>query len=221
MNLDYWEEQIKATLVTAAHLAVPVEFTLAATPPGRAISPGGVATFTIEVQPTGGFTATVNLVADSPSPSLMLDLFPAAVVPPGQATLTLTDTHTTKLVPGLWYTVPITATARGITQTTSVRLLVGGVRFYLPIVLRERLVTGENYLCPRVQDYGYGAIALGHFRETVPQKRPADWPWWGFLLRRHLILVFIWGRFSISDFLCKDKTNVHTSRRARAKGGEL
>jgi hypothetical protein len=25
MNLDYWEEQIKATLVTAAHLAVPVE----------------------------------------------------------------------------------------------------------------------------------------------------------------------------------------------------
>jgi len=24
MNLNYWEEQIKATLVTAAHLAVPV-----------------------------------------------------------------------------------------------------------------------------------------------------------------------------------------------------
>ena len=25
MNLDYWEEQIKATLVTAAHLAVPID----------------------------------------------------------------------------------------------------------------------------------------------------------------------------------------------------
>jgi hypothetical protein len=24
MNLDYWEEQINATLVTAAHLAVPI-----------------------------------------------------------------------------------------------------------------------------------------------------------------------------------------------------
>ena len=24
MHLDYWEEQIKATLVTAAHLAVPI-----------------------------------------------------------------------------------------------------------------------------------------------------------------------------------------------------
>jgi hypothetical protein len=24
MNLDYWEEQIKATIATAAHLAVPV-----------------------------------------------------------------------------------------------------------------------------------------------------------------------------------------------------
>jgi hypothetical protein len=26
MNLAYWEEQIKATLVTAAHLAVPVTY---------------------------------------------------------------------------------------------------------------------------------------------------------------------------------------------------
>jgi hypothetical protein len=141
MTLDYWEEQIKATLVTAAHLAVPVEygFTLAAAPPSRVIAPGGVATFAIEVQPSGGFTATVNLVAASPSPSLTLDLFPAAVVPPGQAALTITDTHTKTLVPGLWYTVPITATAGDITQTTSVGLFVKGVRIYLPIVLRERL----------------------------------------------------------------------------------
>jgi len=27
MNLDYWEEQIKATLVTAAYLAVPITVT--------------------------------------------------------------------------------------------------------------------------------------------------------------------------------------------------
>lgn len=146
MNLAYWEEQIKATIASAAHLAVPVEygFTLATTPPSRAIAPGGVATFTIEVQPTGGFTATVNLVAASPSPSLTLDLFPAAVVPPGQATLTLTDTHTEMLVPGLWYTVPITATSGEITQITSVNFLVGGVRVYLPVVLQERLLNGAG-----------------------------------------------------------------------------
>jgi hypothetical protein len=141
MNLDYWEEQIKATLVTAAHLAVPVDyaFTLDATPPSRVIAPGGVATFTIEVQPSGSFTATVNLVAASPSPSLTLDLFPAAIVPPGHATLTITDTHTETLLSSLWYTVPITATAGDITQTTSVGLLVAEAQIYLPIVLRERL----------------------------------------------------------------------------------
>jgi hypothetical protein len=164
MNLDYWEEQIKATLVTAAHLAVPVEygFTLTATPPSRAIAPGGVTTFTIEVQPTGSSTATVDLFAASPSPSLTLDLIPATVDPPGQATLTLTDTHTETLVPGLWYTVPITATGDGIVQTMSVSLLVGGVRVYLPIVLREFPFTKESYLGPesRTMDIepSHGAI---------------------------------------------------------------
>ncbi len=62
---------------------------------------------------------------------------PYSVTPPGQVTLTITDSHPgSTLVPGQWYNVPITAT-NGITQTTSVGLLVGGVRLYLPLVLRD------------------------------------------------------------------------------------
>jgi len=38
-------------------------------------------------------------------------------------------------LPGEWYVVPITATG-GIVRTTSVRLLVGGARIYLPVVLK-------------------------------------------------------------------------------------
>jgi len=85
----------------------------------------------------GGFSATVALVAASPSPSLTLSLAPTAVDPPEQATLTLTDTHPgPTLLPGLWYTVPITASGGDCTQTTSVGLLVGGARIYLPLILK-------------------------------------------------------------------------------------
>ena len=111
-------------------------FDLAASPSVRIIATGEVATYTLSIQPTGGFTATVALTATSPSPDLALDLNPSAVDPPGQALLTVTDTHTGPLLPGVWYTIPITVTGGGITQTTDVQLLVGGSRAYLPIALR-------------------------------------------------------------------------------------
>jgi len=108
---------------------------LTAAPPSRAIDPGGVATYTISVG--SSFTATTTLVAASPSPNLTLQLVPTSVIPPGQATLTVTDSHTgPALLPGLWYVVPITATD-GVTQTTSVSLLVGGARLYLPVILKS------------------------------------------------------------------------------------
>ena len=96
------------------------------------------ATFTIGVRTSGVFTGTVDLVAVSPSPGLILDLYPQTIDPPGQATLTLTDMHTAAPAPGLWYTVPVTASANGIPQTTSVSLLLGGVRVFLPVVLAAR-----------------------------------------------------------------------------------
>jgi hypothetical protein len=110
-------------------------FTLTAAPSSRAIDPGGVATYTLTVQPVGDFAATVDLVATSPSASLNLDLHPTTLTPPQQATLTVTDTGSTP--PDRWYTLPITATGGGFVQTASVRLLVGGSRVYLPTVLRD------------------------------------------------------------------------------------
>ena len=109
-------------------------FTLTAAPSSRAIVPGGVATYTLSVQPVGSFTYTVDLVATSPSAGLNLSLHPTALTPPDQATLTIADTGSA--LPNRWYTVPITATGGGFTQTASVKLLVGGSRVYLPIVLR-------------------------------------------------------------------------------------
>ncbi|MCX7669533.1 MAG: hypothetical protein N2439_05615, partial [Anaerolineae bacterium] len=111
-------------------------FSLAANPSVRVIAPGGVATTTLSIQPTGGFTASVALTAASPSAALIVGLNPPAVNPPGQSRLTITDTHAGPLLPGVWYTIPITATGGGVTQTASVRLLVGGAWVYLPLVLR-------------------------------------------------------------------------------------
>jgi hypothetical protein len=113
-------------------------FSLNSAPSSRAIVPSAVATYTLSVQPVGGFSATVTLVAASPSPSLTVSLVPSSIVPPGQATLTVTDTHSVASPwPVVWYYVPITATSGGVTQTTSVDLLVGGTRVYLPSVLRS------------------------------------------------------------------------------------
>lgn len=109
-------------------------FSLTANPSVRVIAPGGVATTTLSIQPSGGFAASVALTATSPSPALIVGLSPAVVNPPGQSRLTITDTHAGPLIPGVWYTIPITATGSGITQTASVRLLVGGARIYLPMI---------------------------------------------------------------------------------------
>jgi hypothetical protein len=70
------------------------------------------------------------------SPSLALTLSPAAIASGAVATLALTDIHAGTLLPGLWYSVAITGTGGGITQTTHVGLLVGGTRVWLPVILR-------------------------------------------------------------------------------------
>ncbi len=113
-------------------------FTLTASPASRAIPPGGVATYTLAVEPLEGFAGVVSLSAASPSPDLALRLEPSSLTPPGRASLTVSDTHAgSTLVPGLGYTIPITGSGGGLSQTASVRLLVGGVSVYLPVVSRE------------------------------------------------------------------------------------
>jgi hypothetical protein len=112
-------------------------FTLSADPSGQAVEPGGSATYTLEVGSSGGFAQAVTLTATSSSPGLILGLTPTVIAPPGQATLTVTDTHTGELIPGLWYAISITATGGGDTQSVRVGLLVGGMRLYLPLILKS------------------------------------------------------------------------------------
>ncbi len=112
-------------------------FTLGLKSSMQAIDPSDVAVYTITVRPASGFNGQVTLAATNPDPSLILNLSASTVTPPDSVTLTLTDTHPTgPLLPGLFYTVPITATGGGITRTTKVSLLVGGTRAYLPMILK-------------------------------------------------------------------------------------
>jgi hypothetical protein len=119
-----------------AHEYAGYGFSLGVMPPSQSVDPGGVAVYLVDVQPVGGFSDAVTLVAASPSPSLTLDLAPTVLIPPSQATLTLTDTHSGTLLSGLSYAVPITATGGGVTQTVSAGLLVGGECLYLPVISR-------------------------------------------------------------------------------------
>ncbi len=114
-------------------------FDLTAGPPLQSIEAGGVATYTIRVQHSQGFTHTVTLeLGPSPSPFLAIDLSPpTSFAPPGgQTTLTLRDLHDPSFKDGLWYTIPITATGNGLARTARVGLIVNGRRGYLPLILR-------------------------------------------------------------------------------------
>jgi len=104
----------------------------------RVIAPGGIATYTIDLQPVGGLAPLVTLTVASPSPSLTVQIDPMSLTVPGQALLTVTDHHPPGvLVPGVWYLVPITATVDSVAQNASASLLVGGMRIWLPVVLKN------------------------------------------------------------------------------------
>jgi len=115
-------------------------FDLTASPSLQQVETGGVATYTLQVQHGAQFTPTVSLqVGASPSPDLLLSLAsPTSFSPPGgQTTLTLQDLHDPPFSAALWYTIPITASGGGITQTIDVRLLVNAEQVFLPVLLRS------------------------------------------------------------------------------------
>lgn len=113
-----------------------VGFTVSPTPATQVIEVGQSATFVLNFTAAGSFNSTINVSTISPPPGLLLNLSPSSLTPPGQVTLTLTDTHSGSLPSGLWYTIPVTATGGSFTRNTSVNLLVGGARIYLPTILK-------------------------------------------------------------------------------------
>jgi hypothetical protein len=54
---------------------------------------------------------------------------------PGSINLIVTDTHPIGS-PAIWYSIPLTATGGGVTHVVNTGLLIGGMRVYLPTVLK-------------------------------------------------------------------------------------
>ncbi|HZY44424.1 MAG TPA: hypothetical protein VFF70_06715, partial [Anaerolineae bacterium] len=111
---------------------------LSVNPIARAIDPGGSTNYRLIFQPSGGFAGSITITTSSPSPSVTLNLSSLVITPSINVTLTLTDTHPIGLLqPGVYYSVPITATSGSITRTASIGLVVGGWKVYLPINLKN------------------------------------------------------------------------------------
>lgn len=124
-----------SSLQISANSGQVVGFGLAVTPAGRAVNPGASVPFTLTVSYNGSFSQPVALTAVV-SPALPLQLQPTGVSTTGSAVVTLTDTHSGQLLPGVWHTLWLTATGGGLTRTAQTWLLVGGSRVYLPLLLK-------------------------------------------------------------------------------------
>ncbi|MDH4207413.1 MAG: right-handed parallel beta-helix repeat-containing protein, partial [Anaerolineae bacterium] len=114
-------------------------FAVLASPSAQFVNAGGVARYALQLDPPD-LPHPVALTVTSPSPLLDIGLSSPTVTADEVVTLDVTDSHVeTEILPALAYTLPITATGAGFTETTSVRLFVGGARVYLPIILRSDL----------------------------------------------------------------------------------
>lgn len=112
-------------------------FSILPDPSSIAIEPGGTALVTLSLYPSD-LPYAVTLNASNPDPAkLVLSMEPTTITPAAPAVLTITDTHSEPvLIPGLWYSITNSGTGAGFTGTAVVRLLVGGVRLYLPVIMR-------------------------------------------------------------------------------------
>jgi len=122
-----------SSLMVDADSAVVAGFLLRIEPSARAITPSERTTFA--VQSDGVFTGNITLTV-TVAPVLSYTIRPAQIAVPAVATLTLTDTHSGAVIPGIIHTVTVTATGGGYARTTTVQVLVGGWRVYLPLILR-------------------------------------------------------------------------------------
>ncbi|MBU1879561.1 MAG: right-handed parallel beta-helix repeat-containing protein [Chloroflexi bacterium] len=111
-------------------------FALTAMPTTQVIDPGHATTYTLHTAPLGAFSPTITLTHSPAPPSLTMNLSPDAIAPGAGALLAVTDTHAVPLWPGLAYTIYVTGTGGSATAATVVYLQVGGLRLYLPLVLK-------------------------------------------------------------------------------------
>jgi hypothetical protein len=109
-------------------------FVVSASPSSQAIEPGETASFKLRIQSIGEFASPVTVEAVSPDPRFEVTIDPAVMTSDGEVMLMVADAQGEG---GGYYSLPITVTGGGFTQTTSVGLFVGGSNIYLPLVVRR------------------------------------------------------------------------------------
>ncbi|MBN1888806.1 MAG: right-handed parallel beta-helix repeat-containing protein [Thermoflexales bacterium] len=109
-------------------------FAMVITPTAQSIESGGTAHYALSLYPPE-LPHTVTLALPNPPVGLAYTLT-SAVVTSGSA-VTLTVVHDgSPAGRNVWHTIPVTGTGGGFTQTLSARLLVSGVRIYLPWIIK-------------------------------------------------------------------------------------
>jgi hypothetical protein len=133
---DFEAVDVSALMVNTNSGQAIQDFAMQADPTSKAIDPGGTAAYQLTFTPAAAFANSVTATASSPSPSLTLQLSSINFTLPRTITLTVLDTYP----PGtsaIWYSIPITATSGSVTRNVTVGLLVGGMRTYLPTILKN------------------------------------------------------------------------------------
>ncbi|MCC6165920.1 MAG: PQQ-binding-like beta-propeller repeat protein [Caldilineaceae bacterium] len=98
---------------------------LTVSPASLAILPGGSATMTVGVEPVGGYSGTITLKINSPSPDVKLEPATTTLAVPGQVVVTVQDMADFGASAERSYDLVVEASAEGVAQTRGVNLRVG------------------------------------------------------------------------------------------------
>src|SRR5215469_14122530 len=102
-------------------LRAPTGFTLSATPSTVSVSPGGTATYTVNVGALNGFTGTVSLKATGLPAGASSSFVPTSITSSGNSTLTITTAAST---PTGSQTLTITGTSGSLTHSAMLTLTI-------------------------------------------------------------------------------------------------
>ena len=122
-------EPLRTSADTATEIvtSLPPDFSLATTSSSASVSPGGSATFTLNVTPVNGFTAAVSFSCSGLPSEASCSFSPTSVTPSGTAAITTTMTITTM------------ASTAQLQRMLSHSQIVWAVGFFLlPALLRKR-----------------------------------------------------------------------------------
>jgi hypothetical protein len=105
--------------------------------PAKAAIPGGETKFEVLIQTRDSVTESFVLTVGNPNPKLDVSINPPSITKEQIGVIAITNTYTDTLMsPGIWHTLPVTATGTSLSLSGQVQLLVGGVRIFLPMVIK-------------------------------------------------------------------------------------